>query len=131
MIFGRKINDTLFLYSKIILLLKIILLFDSFWLRFQIVFSDKIINYLISKSNKYHDKNLKIKYVNDFEEKTLQPKSYNSNPYLSIKKGITMGDLLCIKVIRIFIRLHKLFALEWYANDNIFLYKIYKIIIYY
>ena len=115
MIFGQKINDTLFLYSKIILLLKIILLFDSFWLRFQIVFSDKIINYLI----------------NDFEEKTLQPKSYNSNPYLSIKKGITMEDLLCIKVIRIFIRLHKLFALEWYANDNIFLYKIYKIIIYY
>ena len=102
MIFGRKINDTLFLYSKIILLLKIIILFDSFWLRFQIVFSDKI-----------------IKYFNDFEEKTLQPKSYNSNPYLSIKKGITMEDLLCIKVIRIFIRLHKLFALEWYANDNI------------
>ena len=74
---------------------------------------------MISKSNKYHDKNLKIKYFNDFEEKTLQPKSYNSNPYLSIKKGITMEDLLCIKVIRIFIRLHKLFALEWYANDNI------------
>ena len=58
-------------------------------------FSDEIIDYFVGESNNYYDKILKIKYGNDFKEKILEQKSYNTYPYLYATKGISKEDILC------------------------------------
>lgn len=66
------------------------------------LFSDEIFDYFASESNNYYDKILKIRYDNDFKEKILEQKSYNTYPYLYVMKGISKEDILCFIGIRIF-----------------------------